>query len=85
MAIGLLHGNDNADSTVVNTKTKNFIQRFKEKNGAVRCMDIIGFDVNNVNAGDIKGIFKFLIHGGPKMCKGVVGSAVQLLMENQPD
>ena len=83
LAIGLLYGQDQADAMVVNTKTKEFARRFAEINGAVRCIDIIGFNVSDINASSIKGIFKFLVRGGPKFCKGVVGNAVQLLMEDR--
>ena len=82
LAIGLLYGQDQADEMAVITKTKEFMGRFAEVNGATRCVDIIGFDVNNVDASSIKGIFKFLGRGGTKICKGVVSNAVQLLMED---
>jgi len=81
LAIGLLYGDDQSDGMVVE-KTKEYMHRFAEVNGAVRCVDIIGFDVNNVDAGNIVGTFKFLGRGGTKICKGVVSNSVQLLMED---
>ncbi len=83
LAIGLLH--DEGQSDLVMKKSKDYMHRFAEVNGAMRCVDIIGFDVNNVDASSIKGIFKFFVRGGPKMCKGVVSNAVRLFMEGRRD
>jgi C_GCAxxG_C_C family probable redox protein len=87
LAISLLYGQDQADATVVETKTRAFVRRFAELNGAVRCIDIIGFDVNSAIEGgadvsSIKGILLFLVRGGKKMCDGIVSSAVRLLLED---
>jgi C_GCAxxG_C_C family probable redox protein len=43
LAIGLLSGQE--DDEVVLHLTDQFIHSFAERNGAVRCSDIIGFDI----------------------------------------
>ena len=87
LAIGLLHGQDQVEAAVpkVHTRTAEFMRRFAGANGAVRCIDIIGFDISSAMAGDdissIKGLLWFFIRGGLRVCNGTVSSAVQVLLE----
>ena len=83
MAIGLLYGQD--DKEIVTHLTEQFVHRFAERNGAVRCSDIIGFNIGSIETkadlNSIKGLLMFGMRGGKKMCKGVVSSAVEALLE----
>jgi C_GCAxxG_C_C family probable redox protein len=74
LAIGLLYGQD---KMTVSNKTKEFVRRFSELNGAVRCVDILGLDVNSPT-----GLSQFFDWGLKKTCNQLVSSSVQLLMED---
>ena len=84
LAIGLLYGEDQPEAA--NHLTEEFVGRFEERNSAVRCRDILGFDVNSMEEGNadlssIKGLLKFGFRGGKNMCDEVVGSAVEELLD----
>jgi C_GCAxxG_C_C family probable redox protein len=83
LAIGLLYGQDQ-DEAVLHL-TEQFMRRFAERNGAVRCADIIGFNISNmdtdVNLSSLKGLLMFGARGGKKMCNKVVTSAVEALLD----
>jgi hypothetical protein len=88
LAIGLVYGGDYADA--VGVLTEEFVSRFAERNGAVRCIDLIGTDVSSAMGGvDISSIIRliwiFFIRGKKKICNRNVGSAVQILMEQWED
>ncbi len=54
-----------------------FVRRFKERTGAVRCNDILGFDMNDPAAradASAKGII-------PKRCDGCIKDSVEILEE----
>ncbi len=79
LAIGLLYGQDNADE--VGIKTEEFMRRFTELNGAVRCNDLTGLDMSSEEGAreyDARNLYE-------KTCNGVVSSAVQLLLEDWGD
>ena len=78
LAIGLFYGQDFAEA--VSSKTEEFMRRFAELNGAVRCIDITGVDMSSV-----KGLLLYFAKGGKKTCNGVVSSAVQVLLEQFND
>jgi hypothetical protein len=83
LAIGLLYGQDFPD--VVGLNTEKFVRRFAEQNGAVRCIDLIGFDISRAMTGDdinaVMRLLWFFVRGGKKICNGAVSSAVQVLLE----
>ena len=87
LAIGLLYGQDQDEA--VTHLTEKFMHRFAERNGAVRCSDIIGFNIGSietaVNLSSIKGLLLFGARGGKKMCNKVVSSAVEALLEELED
>jgi C_GCAxxG_C_C family probable redox protein len=87
LAIGLLYGKDQAEAAT--HLTEQIMCRFAEQNGAVRCSDIIGFNLGGIDtAADldgIKGLLIFGFRGGKKMCNGVVSSAVRVLLEELND
>ncbi len=87
MAIGLLYGQDYPDA--VGIQTEEFVGQFADRVGAVRCLDIVGFDIGRVMGGpDIKGVLSLLwyfIRGGKKVCNGAVSSAVEVLLEQWED
>lgn len=79
MVIGLKHGNDtigNNDSRIKNYDLANqFCQRFSEINGALDCMDIIKYNLNNLDErkkAQEENVFK-------TRCSAVVANTVELL------
>ena len=72
MAIGLLY----EDKDEVSARTKEFVNRFDEQNGALRCMDILGF-----YAGSEEGARKYKAQNLKETCNEMVSSAVQILLE----
>lgn len=84
LALGLLYGD--RDNELVQHLTEQFMHRFAERNGAVRCIDIIGFNIGDANRGDfkissVKDFLSFLARGGKRGCKRVVHNAVASLVE----
>jgi len=83
LAIGLLYGQDQDEA--VPHLTEKFMHRFAERNGAVRCSDIIGFNIGSIDTttdlSSLKGLLMFGVRGGKEMCNGVVSSAVEVLLE----
>ena len=72
LAMGLVYGQDDA----VGPKTREFVRRFTEQNGAVRCSDLIGLDESSVE--DLLDSARKL---KKEVCDGLVTSAVQMLMD----
>jgi C_GCAxxG_C_C family probable redox protein len=87
LAIGLIYGQE--DVELVHHLTEQFMRRFADRNGAVRCSDIIGFNIGRVNdhvdLSSIKGMLQFGVRGGKKMCKGIVAASVEALLEELED
>lgn len=87
LAIGLLYGQDQPEAAT--HLTEQFMHRFSEKNGKVKCIDIVGFNIGTVNTGfevnSPKDFFMFLARGGKRVCNKVVGNAVQSLLEELED
>ena len=83
LTIGLLYGQDQPD--VVDHHTEEFMRRFSKQEGAVRCIDRIGFDISGVASGEdfgkIMELLWFFARGGKKVCKRAVSSAVQMVLE----
>ena len=83
LAIGLLYGQNQPDS--VDPHTEEFMLRFSEREGAVRCIDRIGFDINGVTSGEdfgkIMELLWFFARGGKKVCNRAVSSTVQVVLE----
>jgi C_GCAxxG_C_C family probable redox protein len=83
LAIGLLYGEEQAE--VATHLTEEFMHRFAERNGAVRCIDIIGFNIGSASTefelGSVKDFLLFLARGGKRACNKVVSNAVQVLLE----
>lgn len=83
MAIGLLYGKDQPEAA--NHLAREFVRSFEEKNGAVRCIDLIGFDIALANTGDdigsVKDLMLFFARGGKRICNKAVSSAVEMLLE----
>ena len=74
LSIGLLYGEEQPEAAT--RLTEQFMRRFAERNGAVRCIDIIGF-----NIGSAKDFRMFLARGGKRACNKVVRNAVEVLLE----
>jgi C_GCAxxG_C_C family probable redox protein len=83
LAIGLLYGQDEGEA--VTHLTEQFMHRFAERNGAVRCSDIIGFNIGSIETvadfNSIKGLLMFGMRGGKKMCNKIVRGRVETLLE----
>jgi C_GCAxxG_C_C family probable redox protein len=83
LAIGLLYGQDHPDA--VRLQTAEFVRGFAERKGAVRCIDLIGFDVSSAMTGDdisnVMGLLWFFVRGGKMVCNRAVSSAVEVLLE----
>jgi C_GCAxxG_C_C family probable redox protein len=82
LAIGLIYGEDPELATHL---TEEFMRRFKERHGKVRCMDIIGFNVGSASTGleisSKKDFILFLARGGKRGCNKVVRNTVEVLVE----
>ena len=82
LAIGLIYGEDPELATHL---TEKYMRRFQERNGKVRCVDIIGFNVGSADPGleisSKKDFLLFLARGGKWGCKKVVRNAVEILLE----
>ncbi len=83
LAIGLLYGEDQDEA--VTHLTEQFVHRFAEVNGAVRCIDIVGFNISaveeDIDLSSVIGILTFLARGGKRHCSGIVSSAVEVLLD----
>jgi C_GCAxxG_C_C family probable redox protein len=83
LAIGLMYGEE--DPEIVTHLTGEVVKRFAEENGAVRCNDIIGFNIGSIDKvadfNSIKGLLRFGMRGGKTMCKSIVSSAVGIVMD----
>jgi len=83
LALGQLYGEQ--DPEIVTHLTGEFVNHFREERGAVRCSDIIGFNIGSMDkAADfssIKGLLKFGLRGGKKMCEEIVTSAVEIVID----
>lgn len=83
LAIGLLYGQDQTEA--VPQLTEQFMQRFTKLNGAVRCIDIIGFNIGSANTklevNSYKKFFLFMAGGGKRTCNKVVRKAVEAVCE----
>lgn len=87
LAIGLLYGEEYDEAVPI--LTEEFMRQFAERNGAVRCADIIGFNLGTIGSKadlrSLKGLLLFGARGGKRACKGVVRNAVEVLLEQLED
>jgi C_GCAxxG_C_C family probable redox protein len=83
LAIGLLYGKEQPEAAT--HLTEEFMRSFAERNGAVQCMDIIGFNISRATASgeiiDVKEFLLWLARGGKRGCNKVVRNAVEVLLE----
>jgi C_GCAxxG_C_C family probable redox protein len=83
MAISLLYGQDQPEAA--NQLAREFVRGFEDRNGAIRCIDLIGFDVASANTGEdigsVKDLMLFFAKGGKRICNKAVSSSVELLLE----
>lgn len=82
MTIGLIYGDDPELATHL---TEEYMRQFIQRNGKVRCMDIIGFNIGSASSGleisSKKDFFLFLARGGKRSCNPVVRNAAEVLVE----
>ncbi len=71
LAMGLLFGQD----STAGLKAREFIHRFAEQNGAVRCIDLLGLDESSVEE-----LLASAQNRKKEVCEGLVSSAVQVLL-----
>ena len=80
MALGLLHGRDNADDpdgkTALSDKSKQLVARFQAANSAIRCADITGLDLRTEEGRQAFGDKN--MHDN--RCNSVVSNAVSVLL-----
>jgi C_GCAxxG_C_C family probable redox protein len=81
LAVGLVHGRDRAQETeaknAVHAKAGQFVQRFAEVNGALRCRDLIGLDVSSE-----EGVQEYYARNLlEEKCLGIVSNAVRVVLE----
>lgn len=81
MALGLKYGsakeNDDESKMPAYKKTVEFLDKFKARNGCIRCMDLLGHDTSNPEVMKIvkeKGL-------GETVCKKAILDAVEILEE----
>ncbi|GAP21588.1 C-GCAxxG-C-C family protein [Leptolinea tardivitalis] len=82
MVLGLKNGVSSMDGEANKTVKEKvydldqeFLKEFKERNGAIRCNDILGFDMNDPEARTVakeKGIFS-------RVCNGCIQNSVEIL------
>lgn len=82
LAIGLLTKEEPETAAVL---TNGFVNRFEKLNGAVRCMEIIGFNIGGATTGNfeissLKKFLRFILGGGRRRCSRVVKNAVNALL-----
>lgn len=82
LAIGLLYGGEDSEEAL--HLTREFVLGFQEINGAIRCNDLVGFDMGLASTGDdiraVKDLMLYFAKGGKKKCTGFVTSAVDVLL-----
>jgi C_GCAxxG_C_C family probable redox protein len=81
LAVGLVHGRDRTEETeaknAVHAKAGQFVRRFAEVNGALRCRDLIGLDVSSE-----EGVQEYYARNLlEERCLGIVGNAVRAVLE----
>ena len=81
MVIGLKHGQTQGEDKQAKEKTyalaREFLERFKARNGALLCRELLGYDINTpegMQAIRDKGLFDSL-------CARLVANAVEILQE----
>jgi C_GCAxxG_C_C family probable redox protein len=83
LAIGLLYGEEQPEAAT--HLTEQFMHRFAERNGAVRCIDIIGFNIGSASTDlevkSVKDFLLFLAGGRKRTCNKAVSNAVEVLLE----
>jgi C_GCAxxG_C_C family probable redox protein len=81
LIVGLAHGRDRAEEQeakgAVHAKAGEFVTRFAEVNGALRCRDLIGLDVSSED-----GIREYYARNLlEETCSGIVSNAVRVILE----
>ena len=81
MVVGLVHGRDRAEDkeakAAAHAKAAEFVRRFAEANGALRCRDLIGLDISSEEG--LSEYYARDLHEG--ICSGIVAQAVRVLLE----
>jgi hypothetical protein len=80
LVVGLAHGRDHAEEheakEAVHAKAGEFVQRFAEVNGALRCRDLIGLDVSSE-----EGLQEYHAQNLHERCSEIVSNAVRVILE----
>ena len=81
LVVGLVHGRDSAEEKeakeVAHGKAGEFVRRFAELNGTVRCRDLIGLDIRTE-----KGIQEYkALNLKEEKCSKIVRNAVRAILE----
>ena len=80
LIVGLAHGRDRAEDKetkeAVTAKAAQFVQRFAEVNGALRCRDLVGLDV-----GSGEGLREYHAQDLHERCSRIVSNAVRVALD----
>jgi C_GCAxxG_C_C family probable redox protein len=80
LIVGLVHGRDDAKDKkakdAAHAKAGEFVRRFADVNGAIRCRDLIGLDVST-DEGVQEYYLRNLLDG---KCSDIVGNSVRVIM-----
>ena len=80
LIVGLVHGQDHAEEQEANgpvhEKVAEFVKRFAEVNGALRCRDLIGLDVSSE-----EGLREYHAQNLHERCSAIVSNAVRVILE----
>ena len=81
LMVGLVYGSDRPDDAeakaAVQSRTAEFVQRFADLNGGIRCRDLIGLDLTGEGAIEEFHALNLL----EEVCNGLVSSAVRAFLE----
>jgi C_GCAxxG_C_C family probable redox protein len=79
LVMGLVHGRERAEETeakeAATAKAAEFVQRFAEVNGALRCHDLIGLDI-----GSEEGLEEYHAQNLHERCSQIVSNAVRVIL-----
>lgn len=81
LVVGLVHGRDRAEEKeakeAIHARAGEFVRRFAQVNGALRCRDLIGLDVSSE-----EGAREYYARNlQEERCSGFVSNAVRALLE----
>lgn len=87
LAIALIYAKEQPEAAA--HLTREFMLKFAEQHGPVRCMEITGFDIGRMSSDpDLRSMGElavYFLRGGKGKCSKVVAGAVRILLEQIND